>query len=460
MCRSHRRLKRSDEKLPPCMEWPRKRCPPPDPATCDELQRRGLKRSADECRWHYWSHRNDLAVRQLAKLLEGCPEKVAGFLFDLTLQNYNRLLHPRRCGYSACHVPYCHPYVCERYMGIFDDQGNLRDPTHPRSLFQLLKLLQNFLKGQTPGCVPMPFDSSLREEERAPVVRHRSMDPIGTRCLRWGVTELSGPSRPMQSKQKGKKSPGQLKRKEDDEKSEESKGYAEIRGSLEISPHYRVPGKDGDAVSFYSQDLSDDSRYQLMIDDKGRRRGMGSHSAQLGNLRSEQALYLKRLIAKMNERRRLERDPQKVLRAMSQLDLEDGGPAQDQKTRRNEAVAELSKFYTKTVSSDRAKSRTPPHALPLPRKYYGEPIPVLYHEPFDSAKEWTWIRRHPSQGRLLADGKVGFDMIKRYRRESVENEMERGRARWSIHSAFSLASSPRKARSSINSRLGQKKPKK
>ncbi|XP_034668724.1 uncharacterized protein LOC117901876 [Drosophila subobscura] len=185
MCHSHRRLSCSDinEKFSTCFQWSKLKCPPPDQRLCDVLQRRGFPRTAEDCRWHYWSHRNDVVIQQLAKLLKGCPEKVAGFLFDLTLQNYNRLLHPKRCGYNACHVPYCHPYVCERYKGIFDEYGNLRDPTHPRSLFKLLEILQNFLKGETSGCVPLPFDSSLKKAKQKPLVGYQVLRPMtAARC--------------------------------------------------------------------------------------------------------------------------------------------------------------------------------------------------------------------------------------------------------------------------------------
>lgn len=111
----------------------------------------------------FWRERNDLVIQRMAKLLDCYPEEIGEFLHELTLQNYSRLLYPVGCGRSPCNVPLCHPTVCDRYMGIFDEGGNLRDPTNPRSLFSLLYLLQRCLNGQPlGGCSGLPINSNKK----------------------------------------------------------------------------------------------------------------------------------------------------------------------------------------------------------------------------------------------------------------------------------------------------------
>ncbi|XP_017152456.1 uncharacterized protein LOC108162301 [Drosophila miranda] len=75
------------------------------------------------------------------------------------------------------------------------------------------------------------------------------------------------------------------------------------------------------------------------------------------------------------------------------------------------------------------------------RYYYGEPIPVLVHEPFDVSKSWTWLRRHPKPKRIGPGGNIGKSgNIHRYRRSSVEKQMAAAKARVSVHSTYSTYS--------------------
>ncbi|XP_026843669.1 uncharacterized protein LOC6593743 [Drosophila persimilis] len=75
------------------------------------------------------------------------------------------------------------------------------------------------------------------------------------------------------------------------------------------------------------------------------------------------------------------------------------------------------------------------------RYYYGEPIPVLVHEPFDKSKSWTWLRRHPKPKRIGPGGNVATSgNIHRYRRSSVEKQMAAAKARVSVHSTYSTYS--------------------
>ncbi|XP_022208107.2 uncharacterized protein LOC111064665 [Drosophila obscura] len=73
--------------------------------------------------------------------------------------------------------------------------------------------------------------------------------------------------------------------------------------------------------------------------------------------------------------------------------------------------------------------------------YYGAPIPVLVHEPFDEKKSWTWLRRHPQQNRIGPGGELAkAGTIRRYRRSSVERQMVAAKTRNSVHSVYSNVS--------------------
>jgi len=69
--------------------------------------------------------------------------------------------------------------------------------------------------------------------------------------------------------------------------------------------------------------------------------------------------------------------------------------------------------------------------------YYGDPLPVLLHEPFNREKPWTWLRRHPQQMRMDEKGQVTQGNIRRYRRQTVEQMMQKAKERSSVITVIS-----------------------
>ncbi|KAI8043049.1 hypothetical protein M5D96_004374, partial [Drosophila gunungcola] len=114
---------------------------------CERKFSRSRRLSHDQC---LWLQRNQLEIQQLAKLVGSHPEDIDEFLFELSLQNYNRQLNAKGCGWNACNVPLCYPYICDRYMSIFDHRGNLRSPSQSNSLQRILPLLLDYLNGDSP----------------------------------------------------------------------------------------------------------------------------------------------------------------------------------------------------------------------------------------------------------------------------------------------------------------------
>lgn len=69
------------------------------------------------------------------------------------------------------------------------------------------------------------------------------------------------------------------------------------------------------------------------------------------------------------------------------------------------------------------------------RIFFGAPIPVLMHKPFDPNERQTYLRRHPASLRMNQDGCVVTSKnLQRYRRRTVEGLLREARKRQSIHS--------------------------
>lgn len=97
--------------------------------------------SADQ--WDLWHNRNRKICSELANKLDMTVCEVSDLLFNLTFQNYGKILNPVGDGWNVCRVPLCVANVGHCYLDIFDLEGNLRNPTDPKSLYNLLRFLQS-----------------------------------------------------------------------------------------------------------------------------------------------------------------------------------------------------------------------------------------------------------------------------------------------------------------------------
>lgn len=95
-----------------------------------------------------WLKKNMTIINDLAYKLNISVIDISDLLFNLTFQNYAKILNPIGSGWNTFRVPFSIPDIGDRYLNIFDLEGNLRNPTDPKSLFILLKFLQSIVKSE------------------------------------------------------------------------------------------------------------------------------------------------------------------------------------------------------------------------------------------------------------------------------------------------------------------------
>ncbi|XP_030557412.1 uncharacterized protein LOC115760282 [Drosophila novamexicana] len=388
--------------------------------------------------WDLWYGRDIKVFNDLAYTLEKPIHKIAELMYDFTLQNYSDILNPKGKGWNHCRVPLSHGDICERYLSIFDLDGNLRDPTHPRSLFRLLQVIKTISTSdiadiaEPTQSIPIHDLATVRFANEAN--GNKTNNPVKNIDLDYLRTKKSQEPRQFDMYAKP------------DVHSILTQSHASNK-PIDHNIKIDTPNVRRATISLHDSDL-------LLVDKKGRRRGQGSN--QLDSLRLHQKLILHKMLRKNLK----DEDPSRFLAALAKTDLNESSPKQ---LKRVQAAQHISNFYSATVSDEPKhrhtvqglKARKQEHRPELQpaqtnvqqrpvkeRRYYGESLPVLFHEPYDTNKRTTWLRRHPDQLRMQEDGQVGMARVRRYRRESVMKALQQARNRWSIHSINSPPEEP------------------
>ncbi|XP_064535443.1 uncharacterized protein LOC135426318 [Drosophila montana] len=397
-------------------------------------------RKARITKWDLWYGRNLKVFKELAYTLEKPVAEIAELMYNITLQNFSHILNPKGKGWNHCRVPLCRSDICDRYLSIFDLEGNLRDPTHPRSLFRLLQVIKTISTSDNADIAEPPQSSPIHQLATIPFAQevqgNKTYNPLKNIDFEYlgniKANEL------WQFDMYGKA----------DVHPTPSRVHASskpIERPYNIS--FNAAKLERKSISLLNSDL-------LLLDKRGRRRGQGSK--QLGSLRLNQKLILHKMLQKnLNDE-----DPRRFLDALAKTDLNESPSKQLQHAK---AVKQISNFYSDIVSDEPKHRRTgagfkarkqerQPESQPAEtdvqkspareRRYFGESLPVLFHEPYDTNKRTTWLRRHPDQLRMQEDGQVGMARIRRYRRESLLKAMQLARTRWSIHSINSPPEEP------------------
>ncbi|KRF99258.1 uncharacterized protein Dwil_GK21119 [Drosophila willistoni] len=380
--------------------------------------------------FRFWCRRNSNMIINLSDKLGKSAEDVAVFLYELTLQNYSQIMNPKKSGWNQCNrVPFTQPFVCDGFLSTFDERGNLRNPMNPRSLKRLLRIFQSLTTDE-------PND-----------ITHGSIGKIGSAFKKEEQTSVFGYDEDQRSISDNKVRdkftlPSPL---EDDELNQLTNQFK--------------PFNRRRASAIGAMENFQDSMIRLM-DEKGRRRGKGSNAFQLGALRGKSAQFLRFLISRVNEQQSLTEEPNDVIKAIDELHLHQSANRRKRGKHRNKRdVDNIADHYNAVVSKEIGKDRYGLRLKPSPqtntfgqsanelkalqtgkeRRYFAEQIPVLYHEPYDGNNISSWMRRHPNQLRLLADGRITTGgLIRRYRRESVQRAWEKADRRYSLHSLVSL----------------------
>lgn len=415
----------------------------------DEFKWNQMNTSHKRCRpsrrneWDEWYAYNMKVIKRLSNLMKKPISEVAELLYNLTLQNYNNILNPKGKSWNSRRVPLSRLDACDRYLGVFDLEGNLRDPRHPRSLILLLEFMQSIIGSETETFTSMVPDSTANEKykELYPFYEDKiyfmyskrlgrlidpDLDKIAVAIEKRNLVS-NDPSHSPRSMGMTAPQHSQIGNLESDQQRQRDNGYNQI-----------IPNR---TVSFLRPVASPlDTRRSdfLLSDDKGRRRGQGS--VQL-DLRSKRAEFLRHLLQKVNKI-----DSDRFLKSLGSVDLK--SPRLKRKKSKI-AAEELATYYTDVVTKDPKrkkdqKQRTGQGATDdieiarKERKYFGEPLPVLYHAPYKANDKSTWLRRYPEQLRMQEDGHVGMSSVRRYKRDSVKKSLYNAQQRYSIHSLNSV----------------------
>ncbi|XP_016963594.1 uncharacterized protein LOC108033663 [Drosophila biarmipes] len=392
-----------------------------------------------------WRQINQLEIQQLAKLIGCYPEQIDGFLYKLSLENYNHLLNPKGCGWDSCKVPLCYPCVCDRYMAIFDHRGNLRSSIRPKSLNSLLSLILDYLNEDSPGgrkdYQSYPFGHQAKPHSRTHSMRDDASSPGSVysdnrslRSLNWQYNvsqRVENSITPLESESMLWKLP-ELESQEDlrKEKKKKTFGRQSVFLNDELALAYAKP----------------DDYVEYLLKTLGRHRIRGSYVGPVGHLRT---LRVRLLLRKLVEQKGTNISEEDLRKALKKVDLEWKKTARADYKRERKTAEEISMLYNAIVQRSSEHPIPPvlgkvrgnypkvPKPAKLPRRYLGNQVPILFHEPFDSKKPWTWQRRHPRQTRLNSKYKFSTSGIKRYLRSSIRDQIDEASDRYSIHSTIS-----------------------
>ncbi|XP_016963177.1 uncharacterized protein LOC108033370 [Drosophila biarmipes] len=369
-----------------------------------------------------WFFTNQRIILALAIALKRPPDLVSEFLHSLTLQNFARIIKPPDTTGASCKVPYVNCYACDNFMRIFDIHGNLRSRYNKDSLKLLLRLVQAVLR-QDSYRGPEPLDTSFGA--------HR-----GT-FVRDSIARRAGIDRDSIARQNGKR------------RLRNSEARATInRTNFTIGQEEPTIGDPG-YVFGSSLDFSDwvDPMYtpeDWSFDD---------------SLTSERFKRLENLLIHLNEKTYLTRDSDHLITAIRDLKLGRTVTNPPQYSNDKKIAKRISDSYYERVKASASRTlfkKRSSHHIRKRKKdpeedstsqkaysnklYYGAPLPVLIHEPFDREKPWTWLRRHPHQKRLDDTGRVTQGSIRRYRRTTIEQLMQKAKERSSVITVISTDS--------------------
>lgn len=252
-----------------------------------------------------WLKKNIAIFNELAYKLNISVIDVSDLIFNLTFQNYAKILNPIGAGWNTCRVPFSIPDIGDRYLSIFDLEGNLRNPTDPKSLFILLKFLQSIVKSER------IVHSNIREyieSMKTPLDINYEYNIRLRRLVHTTAIDVEDQN---------------IENIEND-----------VDNNTKLGPHrmpnlkYRIKG---DSNKLTMEDL-------LLLDTAGRRRGHGSR--QLNELRTN---ALGQLLKKVEKG-----DPEKFMSALASLML----PDLDKGKKKRKETKIKTKRISQTISKD------------------------------------------------------------------------------------------------------------
>lgn len=367
-----------------------------------------------------WFLTNQRIILALATTLNRPPDLVSDFLHALTLQNFSEILHPAETETlsPSCRVPFVNCGACENFMRIFDTHGNVRSRLSQDSLQLLMSAVQTVLK-QSPPTELRAFDAGV--------------SGLRGTLKRDSIARRAGIDHDSIARQNGRR---RLRNSE----ARASKNRSHLNTGLE----QRTAGDPGyvfgSSLESAGLDVMHTPEKWVFTD----------------SLALERTRRLAKLLIRVNDKTYLTRDTEKLITAIKDLKLDSNVTNPKKQPPRHSIKANVnSDSYYERVKASASKAVLKSHSArgskkrkkasdvePVPKRttnrvYYGDPLPVLLHEPFNREKPWTWLRRHPQQMRMDEKGQVTQGNIRRYRRQTVEQMMQKAKERSSVITVIS-----------------------
>ncbi|KAH8377054.1 hypothetical protein KR093_003186, partial [Drosophila rubida] len=403
-----------------------------------------------------WYGTNRNIIMSLARILGLHADVVFDFLYMLTLQNFGKVLNPRGHSWNVYRVPLSNVAVCDYYAGIFDSEGNVRNPFHPDVLEQLLAMMQQVLKDDkspsSPAELRLPTKEPRRERTTKRISERAGIGPNS-------VARANGIRRRYQIGERyeltgGKPGGGggggcDLWRKYARQFSKlwEQNEMAIKGNEVAVLDWDAVKDHVGDHEEYHDGEDHELTKPEVHIQER-------LYEMLYTNMAKARGRELKRLLLSVQQQTGMRSDLAMMLDVVRQLDIKMA--LQGELQYMKDLSQKLSEEYNALAAATRhapshvLKYRHPAHHntanrveppavadKKLARFYYGAPVPVLMHEPFDAAVPRTWIRRHPDAMRLNEKGEIVQEGAARYKRQSVQQRLTEARRKYSIHSVYS-----------------------
>lgn len=364
--------------------------------------------------WENYHKRNVNVAHQLAQKLEKPVTEITKLMYNITVQNYSQILNPIGGVLRKWEVPFVSADACDKFLTIFDLDGNLRNPSHPKSLFKLLQLMQHISRW---GSSSYSSRAQLANSQYVANMKFASSYPKISSNFFEQVYKIGKLNRKPQQQQRKYSSIGERYtsaisnhiRYADNINTEreqklKKKTFQKVRHALLPRSKSKISlisksniGRFKNLSKFYTSRAKKSAKLslaELMTDDKGRRRAFGI--MELDMLKSKQKFFLRLLLEK-----NMKDKADELINALVETEL--GDPLKHQ-YRENSVAAEISSFYSAVVAKHGHYKRAQiKWDLPfdmksetLLQRYNNVKLPtmdrvfIVYHAPYNDNNPSAW----------------------------------------------------------------------
>lgn len=349
-----------------------------------------------------WQTRNLKLAHHLANKLDKPIAEISDLMYNITVQNYSQILNPISGFAKKCEVPFASGDACKKLLTIFDSEGNLRHPSDPKSLFQLLQLMQHISRwgsnwekkqSQIKSILPelrMPL-SCAKKNSKTEIIISSNSHRLSSQINYY----INSESTSLKKLPKKRSRISVIKSIDKHINLKPRRSLVSHTKSMSFVKKAYKANNSKSITSFYSSKLKKSARDYLfpvqellLMDDNGRRRGLGI--IDLAVLKLKQKYFLRLLLEK-----NMKDNPDKLLNALIEADL--GEPLKETKPEIT-AAAEISTFYSTVVSNAAERFANAHWQVPKLYHFKKEQMPYSYsvilpfYEPWKLAESMNGIR--------------------------------------------------------------------